>query len=343
MTYNRLIEAADKFVDTARRMGKWEVWGNYDIRPQKDGGRYVLAVETDESELPPRIDLEKALEKTGGMVSEGSPETIKLVRQAAERDWARKEGWVYYPLVKDPDLFLKFARLGDDGGLDNAATVRGLDTDKNADVTLDWARTYGTLGLTPGDEKHWFRGASTRGGPLETVAAFAYEAWVANGCLRLYEAATAAELDEELIASYVGDHRGSSLYTHTPASARAWALETVARETQARVAGNAYPALYGEVGRFVSGWSFSNLLGAMWLQMFWLLTASEEPRRCRNPECDKIITYKQPEQQTQGTKKNDRSGGYSTRKDKSFCDDRCRSRHHYLTITKPRRHAARDL
>jgi hypothetical protein len=144
----------------------------------------------------------------------------------------------------------------------------------------------------------------------------------------------------DLIASYIGNPRHELLYTRTPASAREWALKNVANETQRKVAGNAYPALYGEVGRLVAGWSFTNLLGAIWLQMYWLLTADEEPQRCKN--CDKIIAYEQPDQPVEGTTRNNRSGGYRTRIDKRFCDKTCRDRYHYLTKTKPRRRAARD-
>ena len=113
--------------------------------------------------------------------------------------------------------------------------------------------------------------------------------------------------------------------------AREWALVTVASVTQEKVAGNAYPALYGKVGRFVQGWDFRNLLGAMWLQMFWLLTAAEAPHRCR--ECDKIIAYEQP-YQPQGTKKRGR-------KKEKFCDKVCSDSYVYRTKTKPRRQAAR--
>jgi hypothetical protein len=331
--------AADKLADKEHRKSIWEVWAKYTIRRRKDGQRYVLAVEPDESELPPRVDLANALEETKGVVAPESPE-VELVRQDIERRNLRKEGWVYWPLVREPELFLKFARLADDGGLDNAATVDGLDTDKNADAALDWTETYGVLGLTPAVEVEGFRGASTRGGKADMVSSFAYEAWLANGCLRLYEAATAEELDMELIASYMGDPHLKPFYTRTPTLTREWALNAVARETQRKVAANAYPALYGEVGRFVAGWSFTNLLGAMWLQMFWLLTATEMPRRCR--QCHKIIAYEQPEQPMQGTKPNDRSGGYRTRRDKMFCDKRCRDRYQYRTKTKPRRLAARE-
>jgi hypothetical protein len=67
------------------------------------------------------------------------------------------------------------------------------------------------------------------------------------------------------------------------------------------------PSYYGELGRLVAGWSFTNLLGAMSLQMFWLLTATETPQRCKN------------------------------------CDKRCSNRYTYLTTTKLRRQAARAV
>jgi len=319
------LESADKFADTSGQVGIWELWTKYAIRLRKDGQRYVLAVEPDESELPPRVDLEKALEKTGGVVRADSHEE-ELVRQARERTYLRKEGWVYRPQADKPDLFLEFARLADDGGLDNADTVEELDTDKNADAALDWAWEHGTLGLTPGDEVDGFRGARTTGGKEDTVSSFAEEAWRANACLRLYEAATAEELDTDLIASYMYP-RQKTFFTHTPARTRAWALNIVATETQKKVAGNAYPALYGEIGRFEAGWSFTSLLGAMWLQMFWLLTAEEESRRCRY--CDKIIAYGESGQRKRGPKS-------------KYCDKKCSDRYHYETVTKPGRRAARE-
>jgi hypothetical protein len=346
ITDSTFLGAANKFADSERRRGMWEFWIKYDFRTREDGQQYIVAVDLDESELPPRVDLVKALKKTGGIVRAGSYEKKsheeKLVSQARERDELRRKGWVYWPLVENPELFLEFARLADDGDLDSAATVDGLDTDKNAGVLLSWARNHGVLGLTfLKPDESGFRPASTRGGKADTVAAFAYEAWIANYCLRLYEAATTEELDVDLIASYIRNPRHKSLYTSTPALAREWALDAVARETQRKIVGNAYPAIYGEVGKFKAGWSFTNLLGAMWLQMFWLLTATETPRRCR--QCDRIVAYEQPDQPMQGTKKNNRSGGYRTRKDKKYCDETCRNRYHYLTKTKPARQAARSL
>jgi hypothetical protein len=316
-------EAANKFADYNHRTGRWEVWPKYVSRQRRDGERYLLATEPDD--MPPRVDL------ADGEISLGSPEET-LMKQAIERSKARNEVWSYAPLAREPDLFLKFARLAD-GGLDQGDAGK-LDTEKNAAVALSWAHDYGVLGLTS-VEDDGLRGTSTKGGEADTVEAFAREAWTANDCLRLYEAATAETLDADLIASYIPSR--ARAFAATPASTRAWALGAVASETQRKVAGNAYPALYGDVGRFVPGWDFMNLLGAMWLQMFWLLTASEAPRRCKNWECDKIIAYEQPDQPTRGTKKNDRSGGYITRIDKAFCSKRCSNRYNYLTRTKPQR------
>jgi hypothetical protein len=80
-------------------------------------------------------------------------------------------------------------------------------------------------------------------------------------------------------------------------------------------------------GQAARGVGFTNLLGAMWLQMFWLLTAMEV-RFCRYPECSNVIAYEQPEQTVApGLKKNDRSKGYKTRVDKQYCEDLHRLQH----------------
>jgi hypothetical protein len=112
------------------------------------------------------------------------------------------------------------------------------------------------------------------------------------------------------------------------------------RAVQDRVARCAYPQLYELAdGRFVQGWDFANLLGAMWLQMFWLLT-SDDQRRCRNWECNRIIAYEQPEQVNSGLRKNNRRAEYATRNDREFCSKKCNNRHNYLTKAKPQRQAA---
>ncbi len=291
-------EVAEISVDKELRAGVWAVYEKY-RRPCGSGGtRYV--------EAPSHIGLHE-----------------------------KNERWEYRPLVKYPDLFLRFARLSDDGGLDD-----GFNTEKNAKVALGWAQDYGLLGLTPAKERVAWWG-ETRGGVEDTVERFAFEAWAANYTLRLYEAATApGGTDVETIASSISS-RHRRRFTGTPGDARDWALEQVVRNVQDRVARHAYPQLYeGADGSFVQGWDFSNLLGAMWLQMFWFLIYGNE-RLCQNPECNRVIAFEQPDQPYEGLSRNNRSGGYATREDKRFCSGRCRNRYNYLTGTKPRRQAAR--
>jgi hypothetical protein len=74
------------------------------------------------------------------------------------------------------------------------------------------------------------------------------------------------------------------------------------------VADDCYPELYQEEDTFRSGYGFKSLLGAMYLQMMWLMTATSEFRRCQRPGCNKIFT--------------------SGRKDKRFCTVNCRVQNH---------------
>jgi hypothetical protein len=62
-------------------------------------------------------------------------------------------------------------------------------------------------------------------------------------------------------------------------------------------------------------WTFDNLLGAMYLQMYWLMTSSESIARCEH--CGLIISLGRPHPE-----------GRKRRSDKRFCNDACRQAHH---------------
>jgi hypothetical protein len=84
---------------------------------------------------------------------------------------------------------------------------------------------------------------------------------------------------------------------------------------------------------FVQGWGFTDLLGCMWLQAEWLLYAGPESvRRCKNPECNRIIVYEQPEKPSEH-KKGERKK-YKTRKDIEYCPEEtgrhCRVKNHRM-------------
>ena len=64
-----------------------------------------------------------------------------------------------------------------------------------------------------------------------------------------------------------------------------------------------------------STWRFKNLLGAAYLQMYWLMTSEGELKRCEN--CGRTVSLARPHPQ-----------GRKRRRDKRFCDDACRQAHH---------------
>jgi len=245
--------------------------------------------------------------------------------------------WKYEPLIKHEDLFLRFARLAEDDGLDGGDD---LDTDRNATVAHRWAEEYGVLGLTfyPRRGRH-SRQVNPAGGEGDTVAGFAAEAWAAHRALRLYEAATRSEsggVDVETIISLTPDHVHKDSLERFPEEARAFALSAVVHEIQDRQP-YYFPALYWPetpklmpTGEFVQGWGFTNLLGAIWLQALWLLTAGpDNQKRCAYPKCNRIIIYEQPAKPSL-QKKGERKP-YKTRRDIEYCpeDTRryCRQKH----------------
>ena len=291
ISQERWYESAARTTDKNLRAGVWELWPHY--------------------------TLSRALKE---------PDGSRFLRAPLDHNPER-----FRPHIDYPALFLEFARLPDEEGLE-----KELDTDKNAEIALDWVRRYGVLGLTNVEEPGRV-GVNIRGGNKDTVAAFAHESWIAHDTLRLYEAATHPDgPDVETISAFIHPrHRG--FYIHTPEVAKEWALLAVANRISEYTARYCYESPYVMPGgKRVIGKGFRNLLGAMWQQMLWLW-ADGEPKRCKNWECRRVIDYEHPEQPTGSLKRDDRSGGYRTRKDKKFCSMKCANRYHYLTVRKPKR------
>lgn len=293
-----LGEWAAKSTDKRFRAGEWIVYEKYEIRT-RDGERHVRA---------PRHD-----------------------------DGAKVQGWAYQPLVKYPDLFLRFARLADDGGLNIG---KESESEMNVKAALEWSETYGVLGTTPAKARGaWW--ADPRGGVGDTVKGFVAEARIANDTLRLYEAATRPKgADVETVASFTPS-RYKGLVSSSPATARDYGLMQVASTVHGQVArhrAHVCPYRRPVDGRFVEGYDFGSLLGAMWLQALWLLE-DDRPGRCRTPWCARIIAFEQPELVDHGLKKNAR-GPHRTHANKDHCSKKCYDNYYYETVTKPHRQAA---
>lgn len=261
----------------------------------------------DDPENHPRRRRASALQGRIGRNMEGYSEFFNVVDS-------------YSPLALS-GLFLEFAGLADDGHT-------------TLDVMMDWVERYGVLGLegreTRGLEPQGF--AHLRGGPLDNLRSFGIEARRANAVLRLYEAATNPDgPDVDKIRRYEEWFSTRAIlraYGHrldSSAGLRDAALGWVAGTVRRTVADDCYPELYQERDTFRSGYGFKSLLGAMYLQMMWLMISTGEIRRCQGPGCNRIITFEQPDQpiEDSGLRKNPR-GRYRTRKDKRFCSDNCR-------------------
>jgi hypothetical protein len=78
--------------------------------------------------------------------------------------------------------------------------------------------------------------------------------------------------------------------------------------------------LYSLDGLAASWWP-RNLLDAMYLQMYWLMTSSGDLARCKN--CGHFISYATP------VLVGENHTARKPRKDTEFCDSRCRQNYHY--------------
>ncbi len=98
------------------------------------------------------------------------------------------------------------------------------------------------------------------------------------------------------------------------------ALETAITDVERMVAGLCSPGLTvkegaRDVADVTARWYFKSLLGAMYLQMYWLMAAGSDLTRCE--QCGLLISLAPPKPE-----------GRKPRRDKRFCDDACRQAHH---------------
>jgi len=196
------------------------------------------------------------------------------------------------------------------------------------------------------------------GGPGETLAALREEAYVANEVLALYEAALngdKARLEEVLFPTQKDPERLElrrlmvQKTQERPGVSRTDALidEALRRASsliQERLGLFASPAIYTPedtegfqqfltIDRLTTGWHPRNLLGAIYLQFYSLVTSGRDLSRCRY--CGRIISYAAPMPTGEVGK------GRKPRQDKVFCSRQCRQNHHYHTRVKPRRQEGR--
>ena len=217
-------------------------------------------------------------------------------------------------------------------------------------VKDDWAEVYGLLAYSR--EEDVVRGELVVGGDFEvswgrrdSVAQFAEAAGEVRTCLRAYEALkregpiNLEELSASLGPLPIEVLRPSDRHKSME---RPWLYGVIGRMIQTRIREHCFPQFTvftrsgNPSGRFGLGYGFHSLLGAVWLQMAWMLH-SDNATRCKLPDCGRVITIKPGEPASDadfkdfdGKFKTNVRGTYKTRKDTEFCKNRpCRQEYSY--------------
>jgi hypothetical protein len=255
----------------------------------------------------------------------------------------------YNPLVDTPHLFLDFARIAERKNPANALS--------------QWIAQYGLLGFAD-IRPQWFPEGLPEvtvppskyddiGGPGETLEAVWYEVYITNHILALYEAVLNRDPDKLQTLIFTPGEDPDSLERRRQyasgnpnkiGSDQIDVLVSVALTEICEHLGAlkvfAYPSINYPTGslrqqplltvdRLKASWRVRNLLGAMYLQFFWLVTSAGELSRCKY--CGRINSYAPPIPAGEDRK------ARKPRKDKEFCDSRCRQNYHYHNRIKPGR------
>jgi len=274
------IHALTENVEENSHRADWPVYENYEFIVDEAGKKYLYA--------PPA--------KNG---------TIYRVKERLQ------------PLSRvSADLFLRFAHWVEDFGMD-----KELDTERNAAAAKSWAEDFGVLGLNPPavamrsltnstrvtaeylgmpwlpDKPRGYRNEARGGRPQESVENFALEAWEAYIVLRLYESVRRHEdvaapsvigfmsADDQVDLPIPERHPWveRDFYSQDPELTRMWALSIVDDAVNRKIESYCYPIIQGTPSSYEQVWGFKSLLGAMWLQMMFLMRADRRCWHCGRP------------------------------------------------------------
>jgi hypothetical protein len=274
-------EAASRAVTLHERLGLWPVLGYYRVQ---ETGRDAIAVADRTVPRDVKVGRSQLDTRSFDIRSDGRERRIRR----------RNIGEYYMPLKDHPDLFARFARLGDDGEIGREAW-------------LAWLHEYGVLGVLPDRT-----GPYQRNGTTDSFSRFVQEALLANRTLKLFEAVTADQNapDFETIRDLLPEVRGDE-----PDQVEIAALQTIRDTVEQKIHAECHDLLKlrdtgvwrkKNMSPFAREWGCNSLLGAMWLQFSWLVSM-DGLRYCEMPGCNRHISP-------------------YARSDKTTCGARCRKR-----------------
>ncbi len=239
----------------------------------------------------------------------------------------------WYAPLRTPDLLLDLVEIAE----------RPI----TPEVVKLWANNYGLLASSrEEDTLEHVSGFGRR----ESLRSFAKAAGEVRACLRIYEDLLdekeesltefrqyTMSLPEDLVRELLSEIvRGHLAGEERPAVYSPALYSVIAQVIQRRLHEHCYPQLTTFTragkpsGRFGFGCGFHTLLGAVWLQLAWLLSAEGQPRRCKLPTCRRIIKVEPGQPADPGWRETYVHGKHKTRSDREFCKGRpCRQNYWY--------------
>jgi hypothetical protein len=277
----------EKNVEENSHPDRWLVYEHYETIPDEAGSRYLHAPPR-KGDTPNKYHRLRPLSRT-------SADLFLRFAQWPEETGMDKE----LDTPRNTEAALAWAHNYGVLGLNPTGMVV-LNILNSHRVTADY------LGMPwLGDAGRGYQNLATGGRPHESVANFAFEAWEAHIVWRLYEAVrSGGAVDDESVTPFMStiDHfdtdpdmtknitRGESIsirdswvereiFSGDAELMRRWALTVVGDAVNRKIENHCYPILRGDApSSYEPGWGFRSLLGAMWLQMMFLM---REDRRCR--------------------------------------------------------------
>jgi hypothetical protein len=281
--------ALQENVEEISGLNQWHVYEHYEIISDKAGRRYIHAPSSSEEPANKVAHRWEPLSRTSADLF------LRFAR------WPVETGMDKEPdTERNAEAALLWAKTFGVLGLNPADSVIHTYLTSQR-VTADY------LGLSWPDDTSRRRQNRPMGGmqnlptggmPEESVANFAFEAWEAQIVWRLYESVrTGGRVDEDSIIQFMStiNHWDAAItvdITGAPVDAywvereifsgnseyvREWALTIVEDAVNVKIGNHCFPIVHGTPGSYKWDWGFRSLLGAMWLQMMFLM---REDRRC---------------------------------------------------------------
>jgi hypothetical protein len=222
----------------------------------------------------------------------------------------------YFPLEDVPDLFLKFSKLYKQPDFEKAALV----------FAINYGLPIGKDGVQGEHGLRWQR-------PRMKISQFRDEARRAWGVLALYEAVLNDDApavkdlflelrDDKVFSLWDNVFRFEEVEDSNQILLSIGLLcavqtveEAVHEFCRHRIRFSKESDKSPDLSTVHTAWDFDNLLGAMYLQMWWLIASAGDITRCEF--CGRIVSLARSHPE-----------GRKRRRDKRFCDDACRQAHH---------------